>query len=897
MSDLALFSDLTTGRLISRDGGAPILRTLILGDTLRCTLRTMDRVEGDLREQDLRIRTLTATLGKVTEPPTAGQFKLVGQAMSGAVPAQVTFPAANASRLWAVAIYNGDDIAPIIYVDATGQGGFGSLAESFAWFQAAGSPETFTVGGDPAGDIVVTAALLGSARRLVVEYRDHNNEGVLLEDAEEVPHLQPAYGAPINFDANADAFRNAIAGICGAAIVECEKPVAGCWLFRLADNAQTDLEAAENTLRPESFVRFRRFIQSGVWWHEVQLIQAPLAWNEDGHERVLPPPPSVSRVREGKAATAVEPEQNEIQDIFFPPDFRGTYFLRWNFRVTRVLGNEDGPTEIADALNSMFESGGERFAVTNVEPFHEYVEFIGSLGGEAQPLITVEVNTFQPGVLNFALPLDRANLAAELRLKPEIEVPLEVEAEIVDNAEDLDDPAIPGRVVTLFQQLFKVRREQRWKELDVVRRIDFLRPTSPRTYLPFNDSQVLIGNQATYVQALAPLGSVGQRSFSLPHNRHTMNGVFAVRENKPNGKLIPPEDAQGTRWTLTFASDDELILDFPAPRPAPLLNEFVATFTTAGPASAFMQDLHIAIPQVDGLEDALATVNARLEAIEDIMPAVPLARVDEEGEAFTIPIADRSEVFPGQYTEADAAKAARGPGLLPAIHNAQVLPLALPLGDPVNSAGQVFQNTSGGEVIVPRGLGRWRTKLAKDGYLGSDGRVWYRLSKAGATNSYFPADFERELFMFHVNDRMLRAGQTLRVDFQLAVALINATTKAQLLLVIEVGSAPGQVAPAPVSENLLDVQWVATPLLSQRIILSDLRGIPHKFGAQIIRDAAGALSAQRMIYGQWEGGAQVPPSANFAIRARLVNFDTENSVAGATGFVFFAMKEAHAEIA
>jgi hypothetical protein len=117
---------------------------------------------------------------------------------------------------------------------------------------------------------------------------------------------------------------------------------------------------------------------------------------------------------------------NELQALHVPSNFRGTYFLRWNFRTTSPIGIDDGPEEIAEALNAMFADAGKRFAATNPEADNAYIEFIGPLAGESQPLITVEVNSFSPGVITFTLPLDRAELAAALRTVAEIELPLEV---------------------------------------------------------------------------------------------------------------------------------------------------------------------------------------------------------------------------------------------------------------------------------------------------------------------------------------------------------------------------------------------------------------------------------------------------------------------------------------
>ena len=53
------------------------LPAFVLGDMLRCSLRTMERNEaGDLRERDLRVRTMRASVGKVLAAPASGWFKL-----------------------------------------------------------------------------------------------------------------------------------------------------------------------------------------------------------------------------------------------------------------------------------------------------------------------------------------------------------------------------------------------------------------------------------------------------------------------------------------------------------------------------------------------------------------------------------------------------------------------------------------------------------------------------------------------------------------------------------------------------------------------------------------------------------------------------------------------------
>ena len=759
------------------------LSPFVLGDQLRCSLRTYERSEsGDLRERDLRVRTLRASIGRVLAAPTAGSFKL--------------------------------------------------------WIGDTDTPE-------------------------------------------------------INFDATAEVFKTAAQG---AGIIDTvESPAAGTWVVkttRADSEGPWPITVHTNKLGPISFVRVRQFKQFGVWWFECRLIQAPLAFNS-GHERVLPTPPSIRRIRAGDNGTETQPPINEIQALHLPPDFRGTYFLRWNYRISKLLGIEDGPDEIAVALNAMFEKG-KRFEATNPEPDNAYVEFIGELAGSPQPLITVEVNTFAPGVLTFTLPLDRAEMAAALRGVAEIEVPFEVEAEIVDDGEDIADPAVPGRIITLFQQPVKVVREQIWEEMETVQPIDWLRPPQPRDYIPFTPDQIIVGVQ----HYVAVFGDGEARSFSFPHNLGTEAFHLTVRENQSGGKVLDGFEA-------TIASANDLTLDFPEAEPPPALNSLAMVISSAGPRSAFLAHTHT-MAQILGLLDALAGVYARLEAIEDLLPT-PNLLTRRESVSQDIEIPDFTDVFPSarlpvdfdpkSLSEGKADKLPRPAGLLPAIHDATVVPIAVPLPRPEPSAGNVFQNTTNVPLLVPGGLGRRGGYLDPQGYAGSDGRVWYRLTRAAQTNSFYPLDFERELFLLHINEAMWQADGRFSVEFDLELQLFVANTRAQFLVVIEAGTAPGQGTPSPVSENLADVVWQPAPLLSQRIIISGLK-LKHHFGAIIKRSLDNVISAERKLYIAWSAcpANSVPQSPGFVLRARLIQVDTENSVRGAKGFVFAALTQAKAKI-
>ncbi len=707
--------------------------------------------------------------------------------------------------------------------------------------------------------------------------------------------LSPAHeSGAIAFDASADAVRAAIlampehAAFPIAEVVPSADP--GCWLLRFNQSGPVPLSVATNRLLPRAFVRVRAFEDNGRWWHELRLIQSPLAFS-GSHERVLPDAPSVRRIRAG--APRVDGSSintNEVQALRVPTEFSGTYYLQFDFRSSRLIGIEDGPEEIATALNAMWTDGKTRFVVTNPEANHAYIEFMGPLEAAPWPLITVSVHTFQQGDITFALDLKTAELASALRGQSSIQLPFEVEAELATS----DDPTVPGQIVTLFSVPVTVTREQIWEELASVPQIDWMRPPQPKDYIPWTSDQVITGQQ----HYLCSIGDGISRAFNLEHLLDTRALHVSIRENTGLSRILLPSE-----YEVTLLSDNEAVIEFPAADPPPVQNAYAVIVTAAGPKSAF-QDHHHSIGQINGLPDALLALGLRITAIEDLLPAVnPAARSGSSGATLEIEIPDRSEMFPGKLaadTDAEAAekdptKLPKPAGLIPAIHDATIESITVPLPSATSGEGKVYRNDSGVALLVPGGLGRRGGYLDPLGYAGSDGRVWYRLVRDGTTNSFYPLDFEKELFMLHINDQMLRAGTAFTLEFKLALRLFNATSRAQYLMRIDVGSATGQSSPAPTGENLEDVTWESSPLLSQRIILSGIK-MTHNFGCAIRRDINGVLHSDRMSYGNWTAASVVPPSASFVIRARLVEFDTENSVKGAKGTVFFALTEAKADI-
>ena len=669
----------------------------------------------------------------------------------------------------------------------------------------------------------------------------------------------------------------------------------GVWLLRFDHAGEVPIGVATNRLFPRAFVRVRAFQINDRWWHELRLIVAPYVFVNNFY-RVLSPPPSVTRIRAGDPGDDQTPAQNEVQKIHVPKTFEGTYYVTFDYRTSSLLGTTDGPVEIAAALNAMWPDGGTRFLATLPEDNEVYVEFVGPLKACGQDMISVTVNTFKAGDMTFDFNLDNADLASALRANASLQAPMEVELEVVGDDEDPDDPDVPSRTMTLFSAPATIVREQIWKELATLPPINWIRPPQPRNYIPYNSSQVITGTQF-YV---ATIGNGTATTIVLDHNLGTDALHITLRENASGGHRIAD-----SAYEVVFTDTNSLSIIFPS---APAANSVAVVISTAGPTSAFVSGLEVEMAQVNGLLDRLNNLGTRVGAIETLLPHVnPSATTaDSGGTPFDVEIPDVSEMLPGNLASdfdpdaaaKDATKQPRAGGFLPAIHDATVDDIPVPLSAPSTQTGKVFTNNTDAPILVPGGLGRRGSHLEPGGFAGSDGRVWYRLSRTGTTNSFYPTDFERELFMLPINEQMLAAGGQFKLTFKLALQLFKATSRAQYLLVIEAGSAPAQTDPAPTGPNLQDVVWLDTPILSRRIIISNIK-VTHNFGCAIRRDIDGTtMHADQMAYNKWTGGGtgSAPTDPTFVLRARLVEFDTENSVVGAKGLVYYAFTGATTDI-
>lgn len=181
--------------------------------------------------------------------------------------------------------------------------------------------------------------------------------------------------------------------------------------------------------------------------------------------------------------------------------------------------------------------------------------------------------------------------------------------------------------------------------------------------------------------------------------------------------------------------------------------------------------------------------------------------------------------------------------------------------------------------------------------IASDGRIWYHVTRSDSpgSNSFYPMPMELEIFRLAVNDNMLKPGSVFTATFKLSLQMFKQDTNVQYLLVIEIAELPETLAPATTGPNLFDVDWNKTPLLQQRIIVTDVL-MTHTFGAQVLRGAAGGLATNKKVYGVEIAGDVIPATANFAIRARLIEFDTEDNVDDAMGLIYYSLEDGVASV-
>ncbi len=202
----------------------------------------------------------------------------------------------------------------------------------------------------------------------------------------------------------------------------------------------------------------------------------------------------------------------------------------------------------------------------------------------------------------------------------------------------------------------------------------------------------------------------------------------------------------------------------------------------------------------------------------------------------------------------------------------------------INAAGNTFKlsTSSGGSAVD----------------ITDTGTGTHYLHTAPLKTSYYPADFERELFVTPVDSDAMQVKKTAEWKFGFETAILNKKTQSprisdkitrgQWRLLIEIGTALAEDAPATADSNIKRIVWGATPVLDKTICVTNDTPAVLTFGARVKRTAApleaASFTVEKCIYGNWTASSATLATADFFLRARLTQFDVED-IDDAEGFV------------
>jgi hypothetical protein len=202
------------------------------------------------------------------------------------------------------------------------------------------------------------------------------------------------------------------------------------------------------------------------------------------------------------------------------------------------------------------------------------------------------------------------------------------------------------------------------------------------------------------------------------------------------------------------------------------------------------------------------------------------------------------------------------------------------------TAGAIYGHYGVTPLILPGYLGRRSTKLESPATYSYDGRGFYQVEPMNADDLvFYPKDFERELFRIHVNEKQLRLGKSLRLDFSFVAAVFKSNTSVQWGVAIDIGLPSAD----PASPANISGLTFLPPSLDHSFMLTAVPS-SHNFGLRVTRklvDAVETFAVDRVIYGATEASGTVLQTANFIVRGRLVRFDTDNHETDPRGLVAF----------
>lgn len=654
------------------------------------------------------------------------------------------------------------------------------------------------------------------------------------------------------------------------------------------------ITVVSNTLRPLTFVRIESYQVDGATTQAIRLQRAPLAFADTYTQRV-PSPPTIARVQAGGSDGDIT--WNEVQKLTVPLDFQGSYQIRSADSVQRtpLLGLADTAATISAAINPSADGASlgvaadsEGVFVVTQHPTEPAVliEFAGSMAGAGHDLLTVSVFDAPEGDYWLTVPLDTTAMAEAFREADKLtKVPLEIFVDV----EDPDDDEIV-RTLPVYRGEVTIHEGVTHADLGTAANIDYLRPPAPKSYPPFNPTQVLTG-QRHYSTAA---GNGSATTFAIAHNLASEELDVRVRENASGGRLL----VHGTDYEVEFTDANSLDVTMLGSyaSPAPGTGALIITVADLTAAATFAEDIEIEMGQVNGLLAAFDALGDRVTVLEAGFGVQPgLVATGSASETLRYPLRPVWRVLPlrgavepaGSIAAFDpAALGLRYGRLLPAVHDAATEELPDPLPAPSEAyAGKVYEADTARDDV---GEG-----LRAGDFAACDGDVWYQVVRYDeAESSYYPAAFEVPLFVEALTGDELTLRSTLSIPFGFEAAVLAAdrrrrdrATEVTYTLLVEAGAKTADDEPGTPGENWDDNDWTVT-LLEKAIQITETPR-PFRFGIEITRalvDNVDTLSARKTI-SRATSATEAPESLPFLIRARLIRFDTRDSVPEPRGLV------------
>lgn len=703
--------------------------------------------------------------------------------------------------------------------------------------------------------------------------------------------------ASIAFDATAPQVKaalDALTLLSGAGITTTVTLTDGTYTVRFSDDAARVITCVDNALLPLSFVtvNVHEFDEAQV--HDIRLVQAVVAQTTLFTE-VDAAIPAVSRIIAG--STNSEILTSEIQKLYVPPDFSegSSFILKRGFKKTAPIGMPTSAAEVQTALAALADDDGV-FAVTEIQN-GVLITFGGSMSGTAQDLLEVDVLEGPPPSAQLQLATNTPGMAAIIRTvdaNGEVKLPLELELQVVDE----NDEELIHKYAFLVELTFK--RPVNMDAFSSAAAVNWNQPLSAHGYQAWSPTQVVIGQRAY----TAAIGDGSTNPITINHNLDRENLHVSVRENVGGGELVKPSE-----YTIAFTSANALTIEFAT---TPDEDEFVISISTADQPASFLDHEH-PISEITGLETRLSALEEAVAALQAHAPTGSFSVTASESAVVlqTWPLERFLELYPrrGDALAHDAYPSLRdipstvipkNGGLLPAVHDASPDELPYPLEIDAAHIGKVFENMEADAILLPGRLGRKGVTLPVGGMAAFDGSAWYRVAKGPneSLTSYYPTDFDRELFAFTVPQEMWPVGHTLKIDLGFEVMMLLARvnswqaltaetkrTAALWTFVLEVGEVTQDATPSTTGVNLEGITWdTEHPLIVQRIDITHIPGV-HYFGLRVARTGSG-LTAKQIKYATTLA-ADNPITLAFplAFRARLIGFDTQDSVADPRGII------------